>query len=68
MTRLTLDLNGLSVESFSAEDTTAATGMSGAATCGQYAVTPFTLTNRVCCEAVGVEACTARNPCCDETP
>jgi hypothetical protein len=63
MPKLTLDLNGLNVESFSADDTAAANGLTG----DHYAVTPFTLTNRICCEAA-VEACTVRNPCCDETP
>jgi hypothetical protein len=68
MSKLTLDLNALSVESFAADDMAASFGMSGAETCGPNAVTPLSLTDRVCCEGAAVEACTVRNPCCDETP
>jgi hypothetical protein len=68
MSKLTLDLNALSVESFSAEDTTAATGMSGLMTCDLNAVTPLSLTDRICCEAAGVEACTVKEPCCVVEP
>lgn len=68
MSKLTLDLNALSVESFSAEDTPAATGESGLMTCDLNAVTPLSLTDRVCCQGAGVEACTVKEPCCVVTP
>lgn len=68
MSKLTLDLNGLSVESFAAEDTMAATGMTAAFTCDLNAVAPITLTDRVCCEGARVEACTVKEPCCVVTP
>jgi hypothetical protein len=71
MSRLTLDLNALGVESFSpaaAAGDPARGTITAAYLCEQNAGTPMTLTNRVCCEAVGVEACTVREPCCDVTP
>lgn len=68
MSKLTLDLNALSVESFAAEDMMVATGMSGDETCGPNAVTPLSLTDRVCCHGADVEACTVKEPCCVVTP
>jgi hypothetical protein len=68
MSKLTLDLNALGVESFAAQDAAAMTGVSGALTCDANAVTPFTLTNRVCCEGAGMEACTVKEPCCVVEP
>ncbi|HEU4886231.1 MAG TPA: hypothetical protein VFT45_28590 [Longimicrobium sp.] len=59
MSKLTLDLNTLGVESFSAQDPALEQGA---------ATTPLSLTDRVCCQAAGVEACTVKEPCCDVTP
>lgn len=67
MSKLTLDLNGLNVESFSPDGTMGGT-MTAAFTCDAYAVTPMSLTNPVCCMGAGVEACTVKEPCCIVTP
>lgn len=60
MSKLTLDLNALGVESFSAQDDFAFEQNGG--------VTPLSLTDRVCCQAAGVEACTIKEPCCGLEP
>lgn len=67
MSKMTLDLNSLSVESFSANDPAGAAG-DVTTFAGANADTPLSLTLRVCCEAIGVEACTVKEPCCDVTP
>lgn len=59
MSKLTLDLNTLGVESFAAQD---------AAFEPNAATTPLSLTDRVCCQAAGVEACTVKEPCCVVEP
>ena len=59
MSKLTLDLNALGVESFAAQDAFAFE---------QNGVTPLSLTDRVCCQAAGVEACTVKEPCCVAEP
>lgn len=59
MSKLTLDLNALGVESFAAQDDAAFE---------QNGVTPLSLTDRVCCGAAGVEACTVKEPCCVVEP
>jgi hypothetical protein len=59
MSKLTLDLNTLAVESFSAHDPAFEQGA---------VTTPLSLTDRVCCQAAGVEACTVKEPCCVVEP
>jgi hypothetical protein len=59
MSKLTLDLNSLGVESFSAQDP---------AFEPNAATTPLSLTERVCCQGAAVEACTVKEPCCVVTP
>ena len=73
MSKLTLDLNGLSVESFAANGTVAAaheptTGTMTYAFCQQNALAPTTWTDGACCGEFGVEACTVKEPCCGVTP
>ena len=62
MSKLTLDLNGLNVESFSPEDPMGSPRISDVMTCIPNAGTPMSLTNPPCC--MGVEACTVKEPCC----
>jgi hypothetical protein len=59
MSKMTLDLNGLNVESFAAQDPAFEQGA---------VTTHLSLTDRVCCEGAGVEACTVKEPCCVVTP
>lgn len=72
MSKLTLDLNGLNVESFSPEGTMSAAGepttgtLTVAFACDPDSVMPMSLTHRVCCMVV--EACTVKEPCCVVTP
>lgn len=74
MSKLTLDLNDLSVESFSANGTVGAaqepaTGtMTYAFACEQNGLAPTAWTYGACCYGAGVAACTVKEPCCEVTP
>jgi hypothetical protein len=63
MRNLTLDINSLAVESFSADGSVAA-----AHEPEPNALAPTAWTYGACCYKAGVAACTVVEPCCVATP